>query len=140
MATFVDLQGGSVSWGSVQEDSLRCRLKVGLCRDMFSIIVVAIVSPVHAGVQGHQDVDITCVQSFVYRLYLNKAKKTNQFPRNNENQQVQAYPVTRRFYSWFCTPKKFPASSAGNKYSDVHHGVLSGCRALEERVGVAPHH
>lgn len=111
----MDLQGGSVSWGSVQEDSLRCRLKVGLCRDMFSIIVMAIVSPVHAGVQSHQDVDITCVQSFVYRLYLNKAKKKQPIPQKQRKPASPSIPRDPSVLLLVLYPEEIPSQLRGEQ-------------------------
>lgn len=45
--------------------------------DIFSILIVVMVSQVFAYVQTHQDVHIKCVLFFMYKLYLNIAKNSD---------------------------------------------------------------
>lgn len=43
--------------------------------DIFNILIVVMVSQVFAHFQTHQDAHIKCVLFFMYKLYLNIAKK-----------------------------------------------------------------
>lgn len=49
--------------------------KFGEDRDMFSTLIVVIVSWIYAYVQMHLEMLIKCVQLLVYQLYLNKTLK-----------------------------------------------------------------